>query len=174
MPRKKRDKRFDQPLLDLGPAEINQLRLKGLSLAEIADLKGVTRQAVSKMVQRYNGFLTPRQQVQEAWPFKTSRAHNRSTVYHRLRDHGEFMATGGRGMAEWKLERLEPWWEKMEGVVVEFDPSPQPGLPVGGFVYRRRRRSDADLLIRRNEHTVLTDKGLLIWRLPPPRDTKRE
>lgn len=151
---------------------IEELRRKGYSQSEIADMHGVTRQAVSWHKQVYGGFLTPRQIVQTAWPWATSTLHGKSAGFQRLRDHGEFMATGGKGMNANKIGRLQAWWRYLQdnNVVLEFDPAlpPQVGLsPHGGFAYRKRRASDGDLLIRVNKHTKLSEEGKLIWCWPP-------
>lgn len=151
---------------------IEELRRKGYNQSEIAEMHGVTRQAVSWHKQEYGGFLTPRQIVDQSWPWETSHEHSRCAPYQRLRDHGEYMATGGRGMSENKLKRLRSWWRKLrdENVVLEFNPEfpPEPGVaPGGGFRYSRRRKSDGDLLIRVNKHTNLTEEGEMIWCWPP-------
>ena len=75
-------------------------------------------------------------------------------------------------MSESKLSRVRTLYRKLrEGnFVVEYDPTlpPEPGVCVtGGFAYRTRRKSDVDLLVRRNRHTFLTKEGLMIWRFPP-------
>jgi hypothetical protein len=151
---------------------IEELRRKGYNQSQIAEMHGVTRQAVSWQKQVYGGMLTPRQIVQKSWPWATSTLHGKSAAFQRLRDHGEFMATGGEGMSEAKLGRLEAWWRYLEehDVVLEFDPNlpPEKGLsPYGGFAYRKRRTSDGDLLIRVNKHTDLSEEGKLIWCWPP-------
>jgi hypothetical protein len=81
------------------------------------------------------------------------------------------MATGGKGMSKDKLSRLRYWYRKLreENLVLEYDPDIAPIKGVsnkGGFVYRERLRSDADLLIRVNQYTTLTPEGRLIWCLP--------
>jgi hypothetical protein len=151
---------------------IEDLRRKGYNQSEIAEMHGVTRQAVSWQKHVYGGELTPRQQVNREWPWKTSVAHSKAKAYQRLRDLGEYTATGGVGMSEDKLCRLRSWLKFMRDndVVLEFDPAlpPEPGVaPYGGFAYRKRRKSDRDLLIRVNEHTDLSDVGAMIWRFPP-------
>lgn len=151
---------------------IEELRKKGYNQSEIAEMHGVTRQAVSWQKQVYGGFLTPRQRVKEAWPWQTTVLHGKASCYQRLRDHGEYMATGGKDMSYNKLSRLRGWYKKLrdENVVLEFDPDlpPEPGLsPYGGFRYVKRRKSDGDLLIRVNKHTSLSEEGKLIWRFPP-------
>jgi hypothetical protein len=88
-----------------------------------------------------------------------------------LRDHGEFMTTGGRGMSNDKLDRLRSWWRMLrEGnLVLEFAPDipPNPGVsPHGGFAYRERVSANNDLLIRVNEHTRLTEEGIAVWCWP--------
>lgn len=158
-----------QPLLF---SVIEELRRKGYNQTEIADMHGVTRQAVSWQKITYGGSLTPRQIVNEAWPWKTTNLHGKAKGYQRLRDHGEYMATGGKGMNDDKLSRLRSWYKKLrdENVVLEFNPDfpPERGVcPHGGFRYVTRRKSDEDLLIRVNEHTNLTEQGRRIWRFPP-------
>ena len=154
------------------PSVIEELRKKGYNQSEIAEMHGVTRQAVSWQKITYGGSLTPRQRVQKAWPFKTTLEHSKAKCYQRLRDHGEFMATGGEGMNEDKRSRLRSWYNKLrEGdLVLEFNPEfpVEKGVaPYGGWRYVPRRKSDEDLLIRVNEHTKLTEEGRLIWRFPP-------
>lgn len=156
----------------LALSTIEELRRKGYNQSEIAEMHGVTRQAVSWHKVEYGGSLTPRQRVNKAWPWKTSDAHGKSKAYQRLRDLGEYMATGGKGMNEDKLKRLKSWltFLRENDYVLEFDPEipPEPGVsPNGGFAYRKRRKSDGDLLIRVNRHTNLSEEGRMIWRFPP-------
>lgn len=156
---------------------IEDLRRKGFNQSEIAEMHGVTRQAVSWHKQTYGGRLTPRQVVNQAWPWKTTNLHGKSKAYQRLRDHGEFIANGDfRGMSEDKIRRLKAWWKylRYNDVVLEFDPAipPTPGVaPYGGFRYVQRNDADENLLIRVNEHTDLTDEGEVIWCWPPDIDS---
>jgi hypothetical protein len=150
---------------------IEALKLKGYNQSQIAEMFNVSRQAVSWHLKTYGGRMTPRQIVNESWPWGTTNAHGKAVPYKKLRDHGEFMATGGRGMSEDKLNRLRTWWRKLrdENLVVEFDPNipPMPGVsPYGGFAYQERVSDDDDLLIRVNEHTRLTEEGKMIWCWP--------
>ncbi|AMS00875.1 immunity repressor [Mycobacterium phage Conquerage] len=152
---------------------IEDLRRKGHNQSEIAEMFGVTRQAVSWQKKTYGGRMTPRDIVREAWPFETTNAHTKSQPYQRLRDHGEYQQTGGKGMSDNKLMRLRAWYRKLrdEDVVLEFDPSipPGPGLAGGGFRYVPRDIviDGTDLLIRVNEHTApLDEKRELIWSFP--------
>lgn len=167
---KKKTKINSRTPLTLGVIE--ELRRKGYNQSEIADMHGVTRQAVSWHKVVYGGELTPRQVVNQAWPWETNDGHSRATAYHRLRDHGEYMATGGKGMSQQKLKRLQSWWRmlKERDVVLEFDPElpPEPGVSLyGGFAYRKRTEKDGDLLIRVNAHTKLSSEAKLIWCWPP-------
>lgn len=151
---------------------VEELRRKGYNQSEIAEMHGVTRQAVSWVKVEYGGHLTPRQVVNKAWPWKTTNLHGKSKAYQRLRDLGEYMATAGKGMSDDKLIRLKSWLAFMRDndYVLEFDPElpPEPGVsPRGGFAYRKRVKSDGDLLIRVNEHTDLSEAGRVIWCYPP-------
>ncbi|AZS08274.1 immunity repressor [Mycobacterium phage IronMan] len=157
-------------------SDIEDLRRKGYNQSQIADMYGVTRQAVSWQKKTYGGRLTTRQIVQEAWPFKTGTPHDKSKAYQRLRDHGEYMRVGSfKTMSEDKKKRLLSWWRKLrdENVVLEFDPNiePYPGMAGGGFRYVPREERDDDLLIRVNDHTTLTEEGEMIWCWPPDIDS---
>ena len=154
---------------------IEELRRKGYNQSQIAEMHGVTRQAVSWQKHQYGGFLTTREIVRRAWPWQTTNRHGKSPAYQRLRDHGEFMRRGSfKEMSFEKERRLRNWWKHLrdEDLVVEFDPSIEPyeGMGGGGFRYVKRKSTDGDLLIRVNEHTNLTDEGELIWCWPPDLD----
>lgn len=156
----------------LVPSTIEDLRRKGYNQSQIAEMHGVTRQAVSWQKKTYGGRLTTRQIVQQAWPWETTKLHGKSKAYQRLRDHGEYMRVGSfRTMNEDKQKRLKSWWKMLRGqdVVLEFNPDfpPQAGVaPYGGFRYVPRTVEDDDLLIRVNEHTNLTPEGEMLWAWP--------
>jgi hypothetical protein len=153
-------------------SEIEDLRRNGHNQSEIAEMHGVSRQAVSWQKHTYGGHLTPRQVVNKSWPWQTTVMHGKAKAYQRLRDHGEFMVNRGfHGMSDDKIKRLKSWWRflRENDVVLEFDPAipPTPGVaPHGGFRYVSRPASDENLLIRINEHTNLTEEGKLIWCWP--------
>ena len=158
----------ERPELTL--AVIEGLKRKGLNQSQIAEMFGVTRQAVSYHVRKYGDVvLTPRQKALECWPWITDSRFRNNAVFQRLRDHAEYMLTGGEGLDFLKLSRLKGFYEKLgKGLVVEFDPAipPSEGVAAGGFAYRERLESDGDLLIRVNGHTHLSDEGRKVWRLP--------
>jgi hypothetical protein len=165
-----------RPTPRMGPAlslaVIEDLKNKGYSQSEIAEMFGKTRQAVSWHKHTYGGKMTPREIVLQHFPWTVSAEQSQSSPYRRMRDHGEYIATGGKGMSEDKLNRLRTFYRKIneERLVLEFDPSlpPEPGVSnKGGFAFRDRRPEDGDLLIRVNEFTNLTDEGREIWRFPP-------
>lgn len=157
----------------LSLAVVEDLKRKGFNQSEIAEMYGVTRQYVSWIKKTYGGTLTPREQVLQAWPFVVSQPQGQTAPFKRLRDYGEWVATGGKGMSPDKLDRLRGFVRMLreENLVVEYDPEIPPIDGVsgtsGGWAYRKRRKSDKDLLVRVNEHTHMTDEGRQIWRLPP-------
>jgi hypothetical protein len=151
-------------------AVIEELRLKGYSQADIARMFGVSRQAVSYYKKTYGGRRTARELVNDHFPWSVPHSMQGSP-YRRLRDHAEFVATGGDGMSQDKLDRLRAFYRKLreENVVIEFNPliPPEPGVAkAGGFAFRPRLPRDGDLIIRKNVYTRLTTKGKVIWRLP--------
>jgi hypothetical protein len=158
---------------ELSLSVIEDLKSKGYSQAEIARMFGVSRQAITWWKYTYNGTLTPREIALQNFPWTgVSKKHGETSVYRRLRDHGEYMATGGVGMSYEKLQRLRKFYRDLRdmNVVIEYDPElpPQPGFAInGGFALRPRRKSDKDLLIRVNKHTTLTEEGAMIWVFPP-------
>jgi len=159
---------MDKPELTL--AIIEDLKAKGLNQSQIAEMFGVSRQAVSWHKKTYNGKTSPREEVLKHFPWEVPASMAQATAYRNIRDWGEWVATGGKGMSELKMRRVRAlyhWIEK--GFVLEFDPTipPYDGVYTGGFAYRKRRKADGDLIIRVNEYTTLTDEGRLIWRLPP-------
>ncbi len=137
-------------------------------------MHGVSRQAVSWHKTTYGGQQSTRQIVNQAWPWETTSSHSKSAAYQRLRDHGEFIATGGRDMSDFKRGRHTAWLKMMRenDFVLEFDPNipPTPRIaPGGGFAYRRRdpRIDGFELLIRVNEFTNLTPEGRRLWSYAP-------
>jgi predicted transcriptional regulator len=142
----------------------------GLSFQEIGDILGVTRATVSYQVRNHGGTLTPRQLVRDHFPYEVPAAQQ-TGLYKRLRDHGEYFFSAGKGMSDNKLSRLRAFYKRLrdENVVIEYDPDipPQPGLSItGGWALRPREESDGPLLIRVNQHTKLTDEGNSIWAFP--------
>lgn len=151
---------------------IEDLKRKGMSQSDIARLYGTSRQAVSWHKVTYGGTLTPREQARRHFPWQVPAEMNQASPCRRLRDHGEYMVTGGVGMSQDKLRRLRTFYRQLreEQQVVEFDPSipPHPGVAhTGGFALRPRSEEDLDLLIRVNEHTQLSPEGRDIWKFPP-------
>lgn len=141
---------------------------------DIAKHFGVTRQYVSwiKRNKTRDFSETPREIVLKNYPWKTGAKFHNASPNRRMRDHGEYMATGGEGMSQAKLQRLTWFYRFLQenDLVVEFDPNLPPEAGVssdGGFAYRPRKTSDGkDLLIRVNQFTTLTDDGKDIWVFP--------
>lgn len=158
-------------LPELCIAVIDELKAKGYTQSDIARLYGVSRQAVSWHKHNYNGNLTPRERVLQHFPWKVSKIQERCSACRRLRDHGEYVATDGKGMSEEKLSRLRGFYKRLrdEHAVLEYDPDIPPidgFASMGGFALRPRRKRDGNLLIRVNKYTDLTDEGRKIWTFP--------
>ena len=84
------------PALSL--AVIEDLKNKGFSQSEIAEMFGVTRQAVSWHKHTYGGRLTRREIILKHFPWKVSTEQGQTSPFKRMRDHAEYVATGGVGM----------------------------------------------------------------------------
>lgn len=158
---------------ELSLAVIEDLKGKGFTQTEIAQIYDVTRQAVSWHKTYYGGRLMPREAVAKEFPFKVPATLSECSPFKRLRDHGEYVATRGIGMKKYKLDRLRAFYRKLrdEGLVLEYDPNipPTPGVSAkGGWAFRERQPEDGNLLVRVNEFTTITEEGRRIWLLPPP------
>lgn len=156
----------------LSPAIIEGLLNAGLTQSDIARIFGRTRQAVSDMARKYSIPRPERQQLLERhFPWNVPAELSQQAPYRRMRDHGEYIATEGKGMSEDKIKRLRSFYKNLRdnNLVLEFDPEipPVPGVSNrGGFAYRKRRKSDRGLLIRVNEYTHITEEGRNIWTFP--------
>jgi uncharacterized protein (DUF433 family) len=163
------------PGTGLTPELIRQMSAAGASYTEIAETHGVTKQAVSNQALRHGApaRTNVRDDVMANYPWTVPASMYHADPNKRMRDHAEYVATGGEGMSERKLYRLRLFYKRLEreNLVVEFDPSipPGKGISEGGFAYRPRCDSDGDLIIRVNEHTNLTDEGRRLWKMPPIR-----
>lgn len=158
---------------------------KPISYAEIGRRWGLSRERVRQLdKENPDRIRTPRQVVMENFPWTVPTKFHNANIHKRMRDHAEYMATGGKGMAPRLLKMLREWYNTLESynVVVEFDPNIEPSdefgghrghiksvSSYGGFAYRVREDSDGDLIIRVNEHTRLTAEGKRIWVFPPER-----
>lgn len=165
------DRSLEQQKAWLSISEIDHLKDLGFSQSDIARSTGYTRQYISWIKMTYGGRMTPREAVRRDFPWTPTNGQSQASPCKRMRDHGEYIATGGDGMSQDKLQRLRVFYRKLkdENVVVEFDPDipPTPGVSSnGGWAFRPRLPEDGDLLIRVNEHTRLTEEGRRIWRFP--------
>lgn len=141
--------------------------------SDIAKMHGVSRSYISwiKHNKADSYTQTPREEAMEHYPWDIGVKFHDAAPNKRMRDHAEFISTGGEDMSEDKLQRLE-WFYRFladENVVLEFDPNlpPTKRVKTGGFAFRPRLDSDGDLIIRVNEHTKLTEQGCILWRFPP-------
>jgi transcriptional regulator with XRE-family HTH domain len=158
---------------------LDDLKRQGLNQKQIADALGVTRQQISYIKRgsartpRNEPFLqTPREVAMESFPWKlVPREHSQSDLDKRLRDHAEYMATGGKGMSERKLYRLHLFYRRLrrDNVVVEYHPDIPPSAEnkFGGYAYRPREPRDGELIIRVNDRAEMSDTAWVIWRFPP-------
>lgn len=144
----------------------------GYSQAEIARATGYTEQWVSAV--KIRGGLewgTPRELARKSWPWQVPSDLQQTFLHKVMRNHAEYMASGGKGMKDYKLRQLRRFYAylKRQGVVVEFDPAipPNDTATTGGWDYVPRQESDGPLIIRVNEHTNLTPIGQVIYRFPP-------
>jgi hypothetical protein len=63
---------------------------------------------------RKYGRLTPKEKVLEHFPWVVPGELGQSTPFRAVRWHGEYVATGGVGMRDDKLERLRSFYKSCE------------------------------------------------------------
>lgn len=144
----------------------------GINQRELADALQITEQWVSKFRYTYGpGWQTPRELAKQTFPWSVPAQFQQTYLHKMMRNHAEFMATGGKGMAKYKLDKLRGFYKRLErqNLVVEFDPGIQPSRSVqtGGWRLTPRLESDGELIIRVNEYTNLTPVSEVIYRFPP-------
>jgi hypothetical protein len=144
----------------------------GYSQADVARETGFTEQWVSAV--KIKGGLewgTPRELSRKSWPWKVPSEFQQTYLHKVMRNHAEYMASGGKDMKEYKLAQLRRFYAllRRENVVVEFNPEfpPNESASTGGWDYVPREESDGNLIIRVNEYTSLTPIGQVIYRFPP-------
>lgn len=171
------------------PEVIMALKNAGNTQHSIAQRFDISDAAVSLRLGRA-GLIesTPRSDAMKHFPWKLGRAYHDASLGKLVRNHLEFVATGGHGMSDDKLKRLRALYKKLLGdvqfaealergkldpttppkMVVEFDPAipPSKGNKTGGFALVPWREEDGDLVIRRNEHAELSDEALMVLRFP--------
>lgn len=166
----------------LTPALVEELRGrvnpetgKRYTQTEIARMWGVSRQRVSQLKHELAHFArSPRERAMEVFPWRVEAAYKQSSLNKRLRDHLEYMATGGEGMDAEKLERLPAFWRMLRehDAVVEYHPAipPSEKFGTGGWALRPRKREDGDLIIRVNDLAEMTELAYRLLRFPenPP------
>lgn len=159
----------------LTPRDIEILKSRGYNQNQIAERYGITRQAVSwiKTHRARSWSKTYREQMNDHYPWNTTGGFSDNYVDHRMRDHGEWVLSGGLALSAARRKRLRYFYNSLtkQNVVVEFDPNfaPSGGSKIGGFRYRARKISDGNLMIRINKHTNVTEMGGKLWQLPERR-----
>lgn len=161
------------PATDLTVQKIDELKAKGFNQNEIADLYGLTPAAVSYIKRQAKSFnRTAREMAMENMPFQVPRPLQRTTVYQRVTDHLEYMFDK-KAAEKWsddRRARLTSFHNKLRqySLVVVFDPEipPKQGIKCGGWDFAPRQESDANLIIRANEHANITDKARELLALP--------
>ncbi|GAA1940256.1 hypothetical protein [Amycolatopsis minnesotensis] len=157
---------------NLTPQLIDELRIKGFTQAEIAEMHGVSKGTVTYVKQQGKTFhKTPREEAQEHFPIKNvPRALQRNTTYQRVTDHIENSLIGDKGMSERQVKLLKAWHKKLRDLklIVVYDPEIPPNIHAksGGWSYETREQRDGDLIIRINDYVSLTDKARELLRIP--------
>lgn len=152
---------------------INPSTGKRYTQSDIAEMYGITRQRVSQIKLEVTNFSrTDRERARDIYPFLVPKEPFQHAAPDKwLRNHAEYMVSGGKGMSEEKLRRLRWFYNKLrrDNVVVIFglDVPPSEENKHGGYAYVPRTEGDGDFLVRFNEDCPLNEEEKLLWRFPP-------
>ncbi|MFI5776986.1 XRE family transcriptional regulator [Nocardia sp. NPDC051570] len=114
---------------------------------------------------------TPAEAVVIHYPWDVAAQFAAAEPNQRMLDHARLLGHGDEGLTGEVKKRLSAWYLRLrdDNLVIEYNPHfpPEPGVSdTGGWAYRHREEQDADLLIRKNGWTRLTEEGQTIWALP--------
>lgn len=148
------------------PQRIDELRRMGLTQNQVALFYGVSRQAVSKMKHRYGNFTeTPRERIIRNYPFSHDGSYNSSVLFRRLKEHGLYIAGGPRALSTGQRLSLRRFYNRLRSgsLIVEFR------LDGGYSLVPRTKDDDPMSLVRKNEHTIITEEAerFNFWKFPP-------
>lgn len=148
------------------------LRSHGLNDSEIASVVRLTPQAVSRFKNTHARHLrSPREVAKDMWPMDVPYNFVQCSPYKRLRDHLEYMATGGKGMAKYKLERLRWFYRRLydHNLILTYDPSTPPNrwAKTGGWDFVQRTDADGELVLRESEHVHMSPVRRIMFEFPP-------
>lgn len=157
----------------LTPSMIDALKNRGYNQTQIGEMFGISFQRVSQIKYQTDRYTkSDRELAMEMFPFTVPKEpFQRASQDKRLRDHAEYAITGGTGMAQWKLNRLRRFYEKLRDdntiVVFSTEIPPSDYNKHGGYAYANRTECDDDYLVRFNGDVDLTEEQKMMWRFPP-------
>ncbi|RAV04318.1 hypothetical protein DQP56_00425 [Mycolicibacter senuensis] len=97
--------------------------------------------------------------VRSAFPFDVQPDHQADAFHYALREHGDYVATGGRDWHDDRRRGLRSFYAmlRQENLVITYCPSQ-------GWGYEQRLPKDDDLIVRIEDPT---DEQEIIWRFLP-------
>lgn len=156
----------------LTPSIVSKLKAEGKTQREIAKMFDVNETYVSWIKSQYPVQKSPREMVNDLWPWDSGEKFHPAAPSLRLRAHLRYRAYGQEGLTQNESYLLKGFYNRLRkhNLVVEFDPTipKSKGVYTGGWAYRPREDRDGNLIIRVNEYTKdLNEEARMVWEFPP-------
>ncbi|MEU3599636.1 hypothetical protein ABZ714_13060 [Streptomyces sp. NPDC006798] len=153
------------------PDSIRRLRTDTpkLSVQDIADLFGITRQGVYHHINGESAQLDQpfRTSISALRPFKVEDRHRKCQLYNYLTNHIKWVLAGPEGLSDARRNVLLRWWQTLssESVIV-YDPA-ETGTSLaacGGWRLDDRIKSDGDMIVRPHGEPTEEQRRVLSWK----------
>ncbi len=97
--------------------------------------------------------------VRSTFPFDVQPDHQADAFHYAVREHGDYVATGGRDWHEDRRRALRGFYTmlRQENLVITYS-------PLDGWGHQERLLNDEDMIMRIEN---ATDEQEMIWRFPP-------
>ncbi|MCZ0973148.1 hypothetical protein O1L55_20640 [Streptomyces albulus] len=137
------------------PAVAKQLRAEGVSVIEIADLFGLTKQGVYWHLSSEDKNNPTSSTVKDLRPWRVPSPQQKASPYINMSYHLEYVISRGKGMSDQKIKRLRGWYKFFldnPNLVLRFDPEIPPNAVAkcGGWDYVERSSEDGGLIIKKD------------------------
>lgn len=150
------------------PEVVYELREAKVSVARIAKEFGVSRNAIYKILNERKDLLAQKHKADmmrlSPWS-NVSEEHRKAAPRKYVAYHIEFVLTGGKEMADYKVESLRFFYNKLAGVnVLTYDPDRTESTlgMSGGWDIEPKIPSDGDLIVRTDEELTNEQKSILV------------
>lgn len=123
------------------------------------DIRAIMQQFLANRQADQPNRPTPLDIVRSSFPFEVQPEHQADAFHYAVREHGDYVATGGRDWPEDRRRALRGFYTmlRQENLIITYSPHQ-------GWGYQDRVLNDEDMIVRIENPT---DEQEIIWRFPP-------